>query len=154
MGIRLVNIILIFFLTFVFFIPAALAEVSSDKDCNLEVSFIKGSKEATQKDSFSEDIFNQLKHLPFNSFKLLNKEKSRIELGKKINFKFYDDKYSVSFVPANVTSNKVQAMLEWVEHPETNLISTKMWFEKNKSIVFGSQTGEKCKIINVNISCK
>ena len=155
MGIRLV-----LFFSFLFFVPFSLAQTLAQNvtACDLEVSFIKGSNEATQKDSFSEEIFNQLKHLPFNSFKLLNKESSKIELGKKIDFKFYDDKYSVSFMPTNLTSNKVHAMLEWVEHSEsdshTNLISTKMWFEKNKSIVFGSQNGKKCKIINVNINCK
>ena len=161
MGIRLVLFPLILFFTQFAFAQTSVG-TASNSICDLEVSFIKGSKETTQQDSFSEEIFNQLKHLPFNSFKLLNKEKSKIEAGKKIDFKFYDDKYSVIFMPTNLTSNKVQAMLEWVEHSEsdsqensqTNLISTKMWFEKNKSIVFGSQNGKKCKIINVNINCK
>ena len=145
MGIRIVYI---FFVTlFALSVSNVLAE------CNLEVSFIKGSNEEGQKDSFSDETFNQLKHLPFNSFKLLNKEISKIKLGNEINFKFYDSKHKVSFMPTNLTSNKVQAMLKWVENTDTNLINTKMWFEKNKNIVFGSQTGEKCKIINVNISC-
>ena len=144
MGIRLVYLFLIILLPL----------TSSVAECNLEVSFIKGSNEESQKDSFSEDIFNQLKHLPFSSFKLLKKETSQIELGQEINFKFYDDTHNVSFMPTNLTSDKVHAMLRWVEQSDTNLINTKMWFEKNKSIVFGSQTGKKCKIINVNISCQ
>ena len=57
MGIRLVYILLV----------ALLPLTSALADCDLEVSFIKGSNEGNQKDAFSEDIFNQLKHLPFSS---------------------------------------------------------------------------------------
>jgi len=140
---------LISIIIFLFLLPINLLA-----ECDLEISFIKGSNEEGQKESFSDDILNQLKHLPFNSFKLLDKKKSKIEVGKAVSFNFYDGRHSVDFVPTNITSKKVQAMLKWVEEPKTNLINTKMWFEKNKSIVYGSQTGKKCKVINVNIDCR
>lgn len=131
--------------------------VFAQNACDVNLSFIKGSAETQQTEKFDSNVLEQLKELPFSSYRLLKKENKNVGLNQVAEFVLTNDKgeSKVEVTPIIVEGPRIQTLIAWTSSTGENILSSKMWFDNGKSLVFGAEQGNtRCTVLEISVKCQ
>ena len=125
--------------------------------CDVTLSFIKGNAEVEQSEGFDSNVLDQLKDLPFSSYRLLKKENKNVTLNQVAEFEYANDngENKVAVTPIVIEGERIQTLIEWTSAMGDNILSSKMWFDNGKNLVFGAEHGNtRCTVLNIIVKCQ
>jgi hypothetical protein len=139
---------------------------SKDKErtCLVKIRVIEGlergeeySGHELEEADFLEDVRSQLEPLPFKKYRVIQRIKDEVLLGKKLEFDVRDaegDLTKLIVLPEKLHRRRVQVRVDWKGSLGEELLSTKFQMKSGHSVIFGSDASEHSStIFCIKVDC-